>query len=73
MVLAEVLQIVTQDPQAPLPEAEEGATDVPGENIRNEVLDENYVASYRTELGASVLVPINEQISPLVQSMFYGS
>jgi LCP family protein required for cell wall assembly len=47
------------------------ATDVPSENIRNEVLDQNYVSSYRTELGASVLVPINEQISPLVQSMFY--
>jgi LCP family protein required for cell wall assembly len=49
------------------------ATELSSENIRNEVLDENFVASYRTDQGASVLIPINEQISPLVQSMFYGS
>jgi polyisoprenyl-teichoic acid--peptidoglycan teichoic acid transferase len=46
--------------------------DIPKENIRNEVLDENYVTSYRTEAGASVLVPINESISPLIQEMFYA-
>ena len=49
------------------------ASEIPSENIRNEVLDQNYVASYRTERGASVLVPINEQIAPLVQAMFYDS
>jgi LCP family protein required for cell wall assembly len=49
------------------------ASDVPSENIRNEVLDQNYVAGYRTELGASVLIPVNEQIAPLIQSMFYDS
>lgn len=47
------------------------AADVPGENIRNEVLDQNYVSSYRTPTGASVLVPINEKISSLIQEMFY--
>lgn len=47
-------------------------SDIPSENIRNEVLDENYVTSYRTETGASVLIPINENISPLIQEMFYS-
>jgi LCP family protein required for cell wall assembly len=47
------------------------ASDIPGENIRNEVLDQNYVSSYSTETGASVLVPINQQIAPLIQELFY--
>lgn len=47
------------------------AADITGENIRNEVLDQNYVSSYRTEGGASVLIPINENIAPLIQEMFY--
>jgi LCP family protein required for cell wall assembly len=48
------------------------AADIPSENIRNEVLDQNYVSNYSTPTGASVLVPINETISPLVQEMFYN-
>jgi LCP family protein required for cell wall assembly len=48
------------------------ASEIPSENIRNEVLDHNYVTSYRTPTGASVLVPINERISPLIQEMFYS-
>jgi LCP family protein required for cell wall assembly len=47
------------------------AADIPEENIRREVLDVNYVSSYRTEAGASVLVPINEKIGPLIQELFY--
>lgn len=49
------------------------AADIPFDSIRSEVLDENYVSSYRTEAGASVLIPINERIAPLVQELFYGS
>ncbi len=48
------------------------AAELPSENIRNEVLDQNYVSSYRTPAGASVLIPINESIAPLVQEMFYS-
>jgi LCP family protein required for cell wall assembly len=48
------------------------AVDIPGENITNTVLDQNYVTSYRTPTGASVLVPVNEQISPLIQELFYN-
>ena len=48
------------------------AADIPSENIRSEVLDQNYVTSFRTPAGASVLVPINETITPLIQDMFYG-
>lgn len=38
VVLARVVKILVQDPQAPLPEAEEGATDVDGELARQQVL-----------------------------------
>jgi anionic cell wall polymer biosynthesis LytR-Cps2A-Psr (LCP) family protein len=48
------------------------AADIPSENIHTEVLDQNYVSSYRAPNGASVLVPINEQIAPLIQEMFYN-
>ncbi len=48
------------------------AADIPSENIRTEVLDQNYVSSYQAPNGASVLVPINEQIAPLIQEMFYN-
>jgi LCP family protein required for cell wall assembly len=48
------------------------AADIPNENIRNEVLDQTYVSGYRTPAGASVLVPINERITPLIQEMFYS-
>jgi hypothetical protein len=47
------------------------AADIPSENIRTEILDQNFVSSYRAPNGASVLVPINEQIAPLIQEMFY--
>ncbi len=49
------------------------AGDIPDENIRNEVLDHNYVSNYLTENGASVLIPINEAIEPLILQMFYNS
>jgi len=45
---------------------------IPSENINNTVLDQNYVTSYRTPAGASVLVPVNEQIAPLIQELFYN-
>ncbi|MGB3716652.1 MAG: LCP family protein [Candidatus Promineifilaceae bacterium] len=48
------------------------AAEIPNENIRNEVLDHNYVTSYRTEMGASVLIPINELIAPLLRDLFYS-
>ncbi|MDX1615781.1 MAG: LCP family protein [Candidatus Promineifilaceae bacterium] len=47
------------------------ASSISSENIRNEVLDQEFVTAYRTETGASVLVPINERIGPLIQEMFY--
>jgi polyisoprenyl-teichoic acid--peptidoglycan teichoic acid transferase len=47
------------------------AADIARDDIRLEVLDHNYVTSYRTEAGASVLVPINERIAPLIQEMFF--
>jgi LCP family protein required for cell wall assembly len=49
------------------------ASGIPTENIRREVLDQDYVMAYRTPAGASVLVPLNEQIAPLIQEMFHGS
>lgn len=48
------------------------ASDIPAENIRNEVLDENYVSSYRTERGASVLILDNEKAATLIDSLFFA-
>jgi len=48
------------------------AANMPDGSIQNIVLDQNYVTSYRTPAGASVLVPINEAITPLVQDLFYS-
>ncbi|MGH2538609.1 MAG: LCP family protein [Candidatus Promineifilaceae bacterium] len=45
--------------------------DIESDDIRSEVLDQEYVTSYRTDAGASVLVPINETIGPLIQELFY--
>lgn len=45
---------------------------ISSENIRTEVLDQNYVMSYRTPEGASVLVPLNEQIAPLIEELFFN-
>jgi LCP family protein required for cell wall assembly len=42
-------------------------------NIRNEVLGFEYVSSYRTPQGASVLVLNNQAAAPLIQSLFYDS
>ncbi|PIE82350.1 MAG: hypothetical protein CSA11_00980 [Chloroflexi bacterium] len=47
-------------------------SEIPEENIRNEVLDYNYVSSYRTETGAQVLVLNNATAAPLIQELFYG-
>ena len=45
---------------------------IPDENIRNEVLDQNYVSGYLTDAGASVLIPLNDQIAPLLQELYYS-
>lgn len=42
---------------------------MPGESIRNEVLDQNYVTSYRTPGGASVLLLTRETAIPMVRSL----
>ncbi len=42
---------------------------MPKESIRNEVLDHNYVTSYRTPGGASVLLLTRETAIPLVRSL----
>jgi len=47
-------------------------SEIPKENIRNEVIDSTYVTNFTTEQGASVLIMINEKVSPLIESMFYG-
>ena len=44
---------------------------IPDENIQTAVLDYEYVVSYTTDAGASVLIPINEKVAPLIQTMFY--
>ncbi len=48
------------------------AAGISSESIRTEVLDQNYVMSYRTPEGASVLVPLNEQIAPLIEELFFS-
>lgn len=45
---------------------------IPSEDIRNDVLDFDYVSSYRTETGAQVLILENDKAAPLIQSLFYG-
>ena len=45
-------------------------SDIPAANIRNEVLDYDYVSSYRTPGGASVLLLNTETVAPLIQSLF---
>ncbi len=49
------------------------AAEIPDENIHRAVLDGEYLSSYRTEKGASVLVPMNDKIAPLIQEFFYDS
>ena len=48
------------------------ASNIPSDSIRNEVLDYEYVSSYRTEAGAQVLVLNNEKAAALIRSLFYG-
>lgn len=48
------------------------ANNVDSENIRNDVLDFDYVSSYRTEAGAQVLILENEKAAVLIQEMFYN-
>lgn len=45
-------------------------SDIPAADIRNEVLDYDYVSSYRTPAGASVLLLNQEAAAPLLQSLF---
>lgn len=47
------------------------ASQIESENIRTDVLDYDYVSSYRTEQGASVLILDNEKATPLIQSLFH--
>ena len=47
-------------------------SEVPSEQIRNEVIDYDYVSSYLTETGAQVLILDNERVTPLIREMFYG-
>lgn len=44
--------------------------DIPSENMRNEVLDQDYVTSYRTPAGASVLLLNMDTALPFIQSLF---
>ncbi len=45
-------------------------SDIPAANIRNDVLDYDYVSSYRTPAGASVLLLNPDAAAPLLQSLF---
>lgn len=48
-------------------------SEIPKENIQNEVLGYGYVSSYRTEAGAHVLVLDNAASASLIQEMFYNN
>jgi polyisoprenyl-teichoic acid--peptidoglycan teichoic acid transferase len=45
-------------------------SDIPRDTIRSGVLDTNYVSSYRTPAGASVLLLNQEAAFPFIQSLF---
>lgn len=47
-------------------------SEIPSEQIRNEVLDYDYVTSFRNEAGSSVLILDNERAAPLIRELFYG-
>lgn len=47
------------------------ASDLSSENIRNEVLDGNYVSPFITDQGAQVLVLDLEKGAPFIRSLFY--
>lgn len=44
--------------------------DIPAENLRNEVLDQDYVTSFRTPGGASVLLLNSEAALQLIRDLF---
>jgi len=46
-------------------------SEIPSENIQNDVLDYDYVSSYRTEAGAQVLILDNNKAAALIQQLFY--
>ena len=48
-------------------------SEISTENIRNEVLDYDYVSGYRTPQGASVLLLNNQAAAPLIQSLFFST
>ncbi len=50
----------------------QSAADIQSGNVQQAVLDYEYVISYRTESGASVLVMMNERVAPLIASLFGG-
>jgi LCP family protein required for cell wall assembly len=45
---------------------------ISSENIRTAVLDQDYVMPYVTPQGASVLVPLNDRIAPLIEDLFFS-
>jgi LCP family protein required for cell wall assembly len=47
------------------------AQEIPSENIRNGVIDSNYVMGYTTPEGSQVLIPNREQISELLTEVFW--
>jgi polyisoprenyl-teichoic acid--peptidoglycan teichoic acid transferase len=47
-------------------------SDIPSENIQNDVLDYDYVSSYLTEAGAQVLILDNNKAAILIQQLFYA-
>lgn len=48
------------------------ANSLDGDSIQNEVLDYDYVSSYRTEAGAQVLILDNAKAAVLIQDLFYS-
>ena len=46
-------------------------SNIPAENIRNEVLDGRFVSPFLTDKGAQVLVLDPEKGTPFIQSLFY--
>ena len=50
----------------------QAASGIDSENIRSEVLDQNYVSPFVTDKGAQVLVFDPELTTPLINEMFYG-
>jgi len=44
--------------------------DIPSENMQSAVLDQNYVTSFRTPAGASVLLLNTEMALPMIHSLF---